>query len=170
MEFIPTKPSKKKRMKPDRYLAIRIRPLQGELFGEGNPYHYFAVATTMWSWDEERLLRWQRERCATAEKVHDVLKNDLAQGVLPPKHFFANAAWWRLNVMTYNVLSVMKRKALPQAWWLARLKTWRFRLIGIAARVIEHGRRLFLKNTQHHPNSLLIYREAKQKLFIFSSA
>ena len=44
----------------------------------GNPYHYFAVVSNMWSWDGERLLRWQRERCGTVEKVIDVLKNDLA--------------------------------------------------------------------------------------------
>lgn len=169
MEFVPTKPSKKKQMKPDRYLAIRIRPLQGELFGDGHPYHYFAVVTNMWNWDGERLLRWQRERCGTVEKVHDVLKNDLAGGVLPSKRFFANAAWWRLNVMTYNVLSVMKRKALPQAWWPARLKTLRFHLIGIAARVIEHGRRLFLKISKHHP-SFHLYKEAREKLVLFSSA
>jgi len=169
VEFVPTQPSKKKAMSPDRYLAIRIRPLQGELFGDGNPYHYFAVVTNMWSWDGERLLRWQRERCGTVEKVHDVLKNDLAGGVLPAKRFFANAAWWRLNIITYNVLSVMKRKALPQAWWPARLKTLRFHLIGIAARVIEHGRKLFLKIAKDHP-SFHLYKEAREKLSIFSSA
>jgi len=43
VEFVPTKSSRKKGMKPDRYLAIRIRPAQGELFGDGNPYHYFNV-------------------------------------------------------------------------------------------------------------------------------
>jgi Transposase DDE domain group 1 len=169
VEFVPTQPSKKKGVMPDRYLAIRIRPLQGELFQDGNPYHYFAIVTNMWSWDGERLLRWQRERCGTVEKVHDVLKNDLAGGVLPAKRFFANAAWWRLNIITYNVLSVMKRKALPQAWWPARLKTLRFHLIGIAARVIEHGRRLFLKIAKDHP-SFHLYKEAREKLSLFSSA
>lgn len=169
VEFVPTKPSRKKNMKPDRYLAIRIRPVQGELFQDGNPYHYFAVVTNMWSWDGERLLRWQRERCGTVEKVHDVLKNDLAAGVLPAKRFFANAAWWRLNIMTYNVLSVMKRKALPPSWWPVRLKALRFHLLCIAGRVIEHGRRLFLKIAKHHP-SFLLYQEAREKLVLFSSA
>jgi hypothetical protein len=78
VEFVPTQSSRKRDLKPDRYLAIRIRPAQGELFPEGQPYHYFAVVTNMWSWDGEKLLRWQRERCGTVEKVHDVLKNDLA--------------------------------------------------------------------------------------------
>jgi hypothetical protein len=169
VEFVPSKPSRHKRMRPDRYLAIRIRPAQGELFGDGNPYHYFAVVTNMWSWGGERLLQWQRERCGTVEKVHDILKNDLAGGVLPAKRFYANAAWWRLNVLAYNVLAVMKRKALPQTWWSARLKALRFHLLGIAGRVIEHGRRLFLKIANHHP-SFYLYKEAREKLVIFSSA
>ena len=103
------------------------------------------------------------------EKVHDVLKNDLAGGVMPAKRFFANAAWWRLNVLTYNVLSVMKRKSLPSSWWSARLQALRFHLLGIAARVIDHGRRLFLKIANDHP-SFLLYKEARAKLLIFSSA
>jgi hypothetical protein len=169
VEFVPSQPSRNKGMKPDRYLAIRIRPAQGQLFGDGNPYHYFAVVSNMWSWDGERLLRWQRERCGTVEKAHDVLKNDLAGGVMPAKRFFANAAWWRLNALTYNVLSVMKRKSLPSSWWSVRLKALRYHLLCIAGRVIEHGRRLFLKIPKHHP-SFHFYKEAREKLFLFSSA
>lgn len=169
VEFVPSRPSRKKWMKPDRYLAIRIRPAQGELFGDGNPYHYFAVVTNMWSWRGERLLQWQRERCGTVEKVHDALKNDLAGGVMPAKRFFANAAWWRLNGLTYNVLSVMKRKSLPSSWWSLRLKALRFHLLCIAGRVIEHGRRLFLKIAKDHP-SFLLYKEARERLLTFSSA
>jgi hypothetical protein len=169
VEFVPSKPSRKKGMHPDRYLAIRIRPAQGELFGDGNPYHYFAVVSNMWSWDGERLLRWQRERCGTVEKAHDVLKNDLAGGVMPAKRFFANAAWWRLNALTYNVLSVMKRKSLPSSWWSVRLKALRYHLFCIAGRVIDHGRRLFLKIAKDHP-SFQLYKEAREKLCLFSSA
>ena len=169
IEFVPSKASRHKGMKPDRYLAIRIRPAQGELFGDGTPYHYFAVVTNLWSWDGERLLRWQRERCGTVEKVHDVLKNDLAAGVMPAKRFFANAAWWRLNALAYNVLSVMKRKSLPSSWWPVRLKALRYHLLCIAGRVIAHGRRLFLKIAKGHP-SFQLYKEAREKLSLFSSA
>lgn len=71
--------------------------------------------------------------------------------------------------MAYNVLSVMKRKALPPSWWPTRLKTLRFHLLCIAGRIIEHGRRLFLKIAKHHP-SFLLYQEAREKLVLFSSA
>lgn len=169
VEFVPARPSCKKQMKPDRYLAIRIRPAQGELFADGNAYHYYAVVTNMWSWNGEKLLRWQRERCGTVEQVIDVLKNDLGGGILPCKRFFANAAWFRLNVLAYNVLSVMKRQGLPSAWWTARLKALRFHLLRLAGRVVIHGRRTYLKVTADHP-SLSIYQEARRKLLLFSSA
>ena len=156
-------------MKPDRYLPIRIRPAQGELFADGNRYHYFAVVSNMWSWNGERLLRWQRERCGTVEKVVDVLKNDLATGSVPCKRFFADAAWFRLNVLAYNVLAVMKRQSFPLSWWTYRLKALRFHLLNVAARVIVHGRRIYLKIANGHP-TFPLYQEARKKLLIFSSA
>ena len=122
VEFIPSDASVKKAMKPDRYLAIRVRPWQTELFSDGNSYHYYAVVTNRWEIEGEELLRWQRERCGSVEKVHDALKNDLAGGVMPCGRYYANAAWWRLNCLCYNVISIMKRKALPQSFWPVRMK------------------------------------------------
>ena len=169
VEFIPSAASVKKEMKPDRYLAIRVRPAQGELFSDGNAYHYYAVVTNLWDWDGERVLRWQRERCGTVEKVHDVLKNDLAGGVMPCGRFFANAAWWRLNCLCYNVISVMKRKALPPTFWPVRMKALRFHLIGVAGKVVSHARSIMLKLTESY-RRLMPYREARSRLLVFSSA
>ena len=140
VEYIPSKGKS-----VNRYLAIRVRPSQGDLFGDGNRYHYYAVVTNMWEWDGERLLRWQRERCGTVEHVHNVLKNDLGGGVLPCGRFYANAAWWRLNAIAYNVISVMKRKALSADWWAYRMKALRYWLIGVAGRVIRTGRQVYLR-------------------------
>ena len=166
VEFIPSAASVKRDMKPDRYLAIRVRPWQGELFSDGNSYHYYAVVTNRWEMEGEELLRWQRERCGSVEKVHDVVKNDLAGGVMPCRRFYANAAWWRLNCLCYNVISVMKRKALPKIFWPARMKALRFHLIGVAAKVVSHARVMFLKVTE----GLISYREARSQLVVFSSA
>lgn len=169
VEFIPSAPSLRREMKPDRYLAIRVRPAQGELFSDGNAYHYYAVVTNLWEWDGERVLRWQRERCGTVEKVHDMLKNDLAGGVMPCGRFFSNAAWWRLNCLCYNVISVMKRKALPPTFWPVRMKALRFHLIGVAGKVVSHARSVLLKLTEGY-RRLIPYREARTRLLVFSSA
>jgi DDE family transposase len=166
LEFVPSASSVKKDMKPDRYLAIRVRPWQGELFSDGNSYHYYAVVTNRWEMGGEEVLRWQRERCGSVEKVHDVVKNDLAGGVMPCGRFYANAAWWRLNCLCYNVISVMKHKALPKSFWPVRMKALRFNLIGVAGKVVSHARMTFLKITE----GLIGYREARSQLVEFSSA
>jgi len=54
------------------------------------------------------------------------MKNDLAAGVLPSKYFGANAAWLRLAVIAYNVLTALKRLALPADLLTTRPKRLRF--------------------------------------------
>lgn len=166
--FVPSKGSTKKDSVPDRYLAIRVRPYQGELFSDGNAYRYYAVVTNNWAWDGERLLRWHREKCGTIEKVFDVLKNDLGAGVMPCGRFHANAAWWRLNCIAYNVLSVMKRKALPDTWRPYRMKALRFFLIGAAGRIIRTGRRVILRFAGM-ASVCEVFQDARRKLVVLSN-
>ena len=163
-----SKGSTKKDSVPDRYLAIRVSPSQGELFSDGNAYRYYAVVTNNWEWDGERLLRWHREKCGTIEKVFDVLKNDLGAGVMPCGRFYANAAWWRLNCIAYNVISVMKRKALPLAWHAYRMKALRFFLIGVAGRVVRTGRQVFLRFSGM-ASVCEIFRDARRRLVALSN-
>jgi Transposase DDE domain group 1 len=166
--FVPSKGSTKKNSVPDRYLAIRVRPSQGELFSDGNAYRYYAVVTNNWTWDGERLLRWHREKCGTIEKVFDVLKNDLGAGVMPCGRFSANAAWLRLNCIAYNVISVMKRKALPDNWQPYRMKALRFFLIGVAGRIIRTGRRVILRFAGT-TSVCKIFQDARRKLVALSN-
>ena len=85
---------------PIRSLAIRVHKKQGELFSDGKRYKYYAVVTNRWDHDAKRLLEWQREKAGTIEAAHEVLKTELAAGVMPCGRFGANAAWLRLSVLT----------------------------------------------------------------------
>lgn len=140
LDFVPSAPSTKKGRKPDRYLGIRIEPRHKELFADGSEVKYFAVVTNDFERDGLELLAWQRQKAGTIEHTHDVLKNDLAAGVLPCERFGANAAWLRLNVLTYNLLSVLRRTALPKELERARPKRLRFLLFAMAATVLSHAR------------------------------
>ena len=123
-----------------RYLAIRVHKKQGELFSDGKLYKYYAVVTNRWDYDAKRLLEWQREKAGTIEAAHEVLKNELAAGVMPCGRFGANAAWLRLAVLTYNLLSALKRLALPAELLNARPKRLRFLIFNTAGRIIHHAR------------------------------
>ena len=140
VDFVPAHPSHKKGRKPDRYLAIRIEPRQKEVFSDGSEVKYYAVVTNNFEDDGLEVLHWHRQKAGTIEHTHDVLKNDLAAGVLPFSRFGANAAWLGVNVLAYNVLSVLHRIALPEEFARARPKRLRFHLFSIPAQLIRHAR------------------------------
>ena len=99
----------------------------------------------MWEWDGARLLQWHREKAGTIEHIHDVVKNELAGGVLPCGRFGANAAWLRLALLAHNVLTALKRLALPPELLTARPKRLRFLVFTVPGRLITHARQLWLR-------------------------
>jgi len=142
--FVPGERNEKKDREPLRYVGIRVRRRQGQLFADGSSVKHFAVVTNL-TWAAKKLLPWHREKAGTIEAVHDVLKNELAAGVLPCGRFGANAAWLRLAVLTHNVLAALKRLALPAELLAARPKRLRFLVFCIPGRVVHHARQLLLR-------------------------
>lgn len=145
VSFVPGEKSEHKDTQPLRYIAIRIRQRQGDLFADGSGVKHFAVVTNIGEWKAARLIEWHREKAGTIEGVHDVLKNELAAGVMPSKYFGANAAWLRLAVIAYNVLTALKRLALPAELLAARPKRLRFMIFNTAGRLVHHARRTVLR-------------------------
>ena len=143
--FVPGERSEKKDSQPLRYIAIRIEKKQGHLYDDGSRIRHFAVVTNIEEWTAAKLIQWHREKAGTIEMVHDVLKNELAAGVLPCGRFGANAAWLRLAVITYNVLTALKRLALPAEFLPARPKRLRFLFLNLAGRVLHHARTMQLR-------------------------
>jgi hypothetical protein len=81
--FVSNQPAEPKDSQPLRYIAIRLRQRQGGLFADGSNVRHFAVLSNLWDWKPVKLIEWHREKAGTIERVHDVMKNDLAAGVLP---------------------------------------------------------------------------------------
>ena len=143
--FVPGERSEKKDSQPLCYIAIRIEKKQGHLYDDGSRVRHFAVVTNIEEWSATKLIQWHREKAGTVELVHDVLKNELAAGVLPCGRFGANAAWLRLAVITHNVLTALKRLALPAEYLSARPKRMRFLFLNVAGRVVHHARTIQLR-------------------------
>jgi hypothetical protein len=145
VSFVPGEKSEHKHTQPLRYIAIRIRQRQENLFADGSKVKHFAVVTDIREWKASRLIEWHREKAGTIEGVHDVLKNELAAGVMPSKYFGTNAAWLRLAVIAHNVLTALKRLALPAELLAARPKRLRFLIFNTPGRLVRHARRMVLR-------------------------
>jgi len=143
-----------------RYLAVRVQKRQGHLFADGSSVHYFAVVTNR-EGDGLALLQWHRQKAGTVEHAHHVLKNELAAAALPSGKFGANAAWFRLNVLTYNLLTALKRLTLPGDLRTARPKRLRFLLFNTVGKVVAHARRTLLRLTGVVQHALLVRARGK---------
>lgn len=128
--------------KPLRYIALRFTPRQQDLF-ESKGVRYHAVVSNRYEIeDAAEIVRWHRQKAGTIEHVHRVMKDELGAGVLPSARFGANAAWFRINALTFNVLTVLKRRALPERFRDARPKRLRFELFTLAGELAVHQSRL----------------------------
>ena len=143
--FVPSRPSERLDIQPYRYVAIRVRTAQGVLFGDGSTVKHFAVVTNDWQTEGQALLEWHRGKAGTIEHVHLVLKDELAAGVYPSAKFGANAAWLRLQVLTYNLLELLKATALDKQYRHARPKRLRFAIFTQIGSVVHHARRQFTR-------------------------
>ena len=116
-----------------------------ELFADGSKVKHLAMVSNVWEWKAARLIEWHGEQAGTIEGVHDVVKNELAGGVMPCKYFGANAAWLRLAVISHNLLTALKRLALPAELLRARPKRLRFLIFNSAGRLVHHARQVMLR-------------------------
>ncbi len=127
-----------------RYLCIRILKNQGSLFADGSARRHFCVVTNR-DGDGLEILRWHRGKAGTIEHTHHVLTNELAAEALPSQKFGANAAWLRLNVLCHNLISTLKRVALPGEFRTARVKRLRFLLFNTVGKLVKHARETLLR-------------------------
>jgi hypothetical protein len=168
--FVPNKIGHSKKGPAYRYLATREALKQPELPGmekteeelpfptmliQDQRYKVFGIVTNM-DWAGALLIAWLYQRCGKSEEAHAAMKTDFAGGRFPSGDFGENAAWWWIMVLAYNLNVLMKRLVLGEAWINKRMKAIRFGIINIAARVVEHSRRLLVRVSGNHPSGSLL--------------
>lgn len=174
--FVPNWVGHKKHGPIYRYLAIREPLAQPALPSMDDQ---FALPFPTMDWGAERykvtgivtnrdipgdeLIWWYRGRCGKSEEAHSVMKEDLAGGKLPSGLFGANAAWWHIMILAFNLNVAMKRMVLGEKWVNRRMKGIRFWLINLPGRVLEHGRQLVVRLAGGHPSNEMIL-EARRRM------
>jgi hypothetical protein len=134
VDFVPGDKSEHKESKPLRYVGLRLLKPQGVLFKDGSDRHFHAVITNEPT-EGDRLLEWHREKAGTVEHAHDEVKNELAGKHVPSQRFGVNSAWFKIALLTYNIISAIKGLCLEGEERSARMKRFRLLLIHVAERM-----------------------------------
>ena len=163
--FVPNWIGHSKKSPDYRFLAIRepLRqaPLAGMVEQLELPFPTMQLGDKVWhkvfgvvtnrDLPGDDLIRWHRQRCGKSEEAHGVIKQDLAGGRLPSGLFGANAAWWAISVVAFNLNSAMKRLVLGREWVSKRLKAIRFGFISLPGRVVRRARMFVIRLARDHP-------------------
>jgi len=144
VDFVPGEKVEKKNIEPLRYVGLRLLKPQGELFDDGHDKRYYAILSNRWDEDGGALLMWHRQKAGTIEHVHDEVKNGLGGGQLPSAKFGANAAWFRIACMAYNLLVAVKQAWPDETLHNAKAKRVRFVLVNVAGRFSRDRRKISL--------------------------
>ena len=118
-------------------------PQSGEEVCTGG-YRYRAIATNQNEWSDTRLIHWYNQRAEDSENRIKELKLDFGGDTLPCSDFNANALYFLIASLSFNLFALM-RQLLPEEIAHHRAITIRWRLYGMAAKVVKTGRQVFIK-------------------------
>ena len=127
-----------------RLVIKREERRQKNLFDQERYFHY-AVATNL---PEEKsafdVLSWHNQR-GQAENFNKELKIGFGQDQMPCGQTFANAVYFRIGVIAYNLFVGFKRLTCPASWKQHTMTTVRWKLIQIAGLIVHHAGQVILK-------------------------
>jgi hypothetical protein len=126
-------------------LIIMRRPQEQDLFEEKAAYRYHAVASNRENEDAAATLEWYSKRGDASENRIKDLKIGFGIDYMPCGTFEANAVFFCIGVLTYNLYLGFRDAALGSGWERAQVQTVRWRLFQTAGKIVRHGRQLFLK-------------------------
>ncbi len=116
-------------------------------------YIYRAIATNRDKLSDSQVVHWYNQRAEDSENRIKELKLDFGGDTLPCSDFNANALYFLISALSYNLFALM-RQLLPEELAHHRAMTLRWRLYAIAAKVVKTGRQLFVKMQEKHRNLL----------------
>jgi hypothetical protein len=126
-------------------LVVRRQPVQQDLFAAEVPRLRYTVIATNRTDSPAEVVRWYSQRGETSENRIKELKLGLGMERLPCGTFAANAVFFRLGVLAYNLFVLFKLLALPRSWARCQVQTVRWRLYQLAGKVVRHAGALVLK-------------------------
>ena len=129
-----------------RLVVIR-RPIQGKLFEEASE-KYTAIATNRTE-DVEKVVQWYNQRGECSENRIKDLKIGFGMERMPCGQFEANAVFFRIGVLAYNVGRLFLLKTLDKSWHRHQVQTLRWKLYDTAGKIVFHAGVIWLKVRGH---------------------
>jgi hypothetical protein len=113
------------------------------------PYRYHVIATN----DDNRKVPeviWFHNGRGDAENYNKELKGGFGMDYAPCRSLKADAVYFEIGVLAYNLTIAVKRLLLGGDWVRRTIASLRWRLLQTAGKVVRHGRKLVLRVQESH--------------------
>jgi hypothetical protein len=127
-----------------RLIVIRT-PYQSRLFAQEEVSLQYTVIATNRAESAEDLVAWYNQRGECSENRIKELKIGFGMERMPCGQLKANAMFFRIGTLAYNLFRLFTLKTLSPSWHRHQVQTVRWRLYQIAGKIVFHGGRVFLK-------------------------
>ena len=121
----------------------------GGLEMQAGRYCYRVIATNRDELTNNEIVHWYNQRAEDSENRIKELKVDFGGAHMPCGQSDANAMYFAVTILAFN-LFLLFRSLIPTPWETCRAKSIRWRIYAIAAKVVTHGRQVFLKMQAQH--------------------
>jgi len=125
-----------------RLIVLRWLNPQPDLF-QAERYCYHAVASNREAGAAEVI--WEHNGRGQSENWHKELKLGVGMEQMPCGQFEANAMYFAIGVLAYNLAQLLKRQVLPESYRTATLATLRWKVYRLAGKLVRHARELILQ-------------------------
>lgn len=113
------------------------------------PYRYHCIASNDYDRATEPVI-WFHNQRGNAENYNKEIKIGFGMDYTPCRSVRANAVYFEIGILAYNLVAAVKRLVLGGNWVTKTIATLRWQLIFIAGKVVWHGRRLMLRVARCH--------------------
>jgi hypothetical protein len=120
-----------------RLIVLRWANPQPSLF-EADRYCYHAVATNRE--EDASAAIWKHNQRGHSENWHKELKGGFGMEQMPCGELEANAMYFAIGVLAYNLAQRLKRGVLPASYRTATVATLRWKLYRLAGKLVRHAR------------------------------
>lgn len=121
-----------------RLLVVRWKNVQPDLF-EAGAYCYHAVASNRGESEGASEVLWRHNQRGESENWHKELKLEFGMEQLPCGQLQANAVFFAIGILAYNLGVVLKANLLPNEYRHASVATLRWKLYRLAGKLIRHA-------------------------------
>ncbi len=146
-EVAETVHSMNKTNKAFRLAIKREKREQGDLFENGGEHYFYHAIATNWEIemkDTHHVIEWHNQR-GQAENFNKELKHGIGMDRMPCGQSKANAVFFQIGVLAYNLFVGFKRLSCPQGWVQHTIATLRWKLVQVAGHIVRHAGAVILK-------------------------